>query len=444
MEKNKAFILTTFSCFMLLCLGAQAETTANQSATSHSIIQDIKKVLENSEVLKAEKSRFDAATERYNQAYRNFLPDIRANLSYGVQRAKQGDRPREQFAEQNYAVTLTQDLYTGGQLTAESEKERYKMEQASARYNLTQNEEILKYFNIYILLYSNIESQLLSLKNIELLEETVKKLEQQVNAGEAADVDINQAESRLKVEIANLQRLSSENAVLSVRYRNLVNQDVPKKFGSPHKYCKLFPDRDAIYNTVLSNNPRLIAAKYGIKSAHEDYNIADSQNMPRLAFVATQSYREGQSVFFQDENDTLSGILQLTVPIFERGLVAPRKREAKALENAALHDFASEKIAIIEEFEELFRFHQVTELTINAQKDVVSTNKKLLEAAMEEQRLGFKSVYELLEIERDLVESEFELIQNQAEHAFAACRILSLQGLLGTLENPVDHSSQNI
>ena len=49
---------------------------------------------------------------------------------------------------------------------------------------------------------------------------------------------------------------------------------------------------------------------------------------------------------------------------------------------------------------------------------------------MEEQRLGFKSVYELLEIERDLVQSEYDLIRSQAEHVFSACRILSLEGLL--------------
>lgn len=431
---KKIFHSFCMGFLLALCMSSAHSEVPNvdyqHSSQENKIEDDLGNVLENSPVIKAEKARLDAAIEKFNQAYRGRLPDVRADLSYGIQRAKRGNLPVDQYPEQAYAVTLTQDIYTGGRLTAEAERARYEMEQAASKLIQVKNDEALRFLNIYVLLYSNIESQKLSKKNIELLQQTVKMLRQQIKVGEAADIDLTQAKSRLRLEEANLKKLISEYEVLLVRYSNLAHIEPSQSYQSPEKYCKIFADRDLIYNSIIENNPRLLASKYNVKSASEVTNIADAANSPKLAFIAQHSYREGESVFFQDENNTLSGVFQLTIPIFERGLAEPREREAKALESAAFYDYGTEKDAILEEFEELYRFYDVTKYTIDAQKEVVKTNKSLLEAAMEEQRLGFKSVYELLEIERDLVESEYDLVRSQAEHVFSACRILSLQGLL--------------
>jgi outer membrane protein len=394
------------------------------------ITKNLKVVRDKSEKIKAESQRLQASLERYTQAKRNILPQLQAELSYGYQQSQRGDFPTEDYPEEAYALTLTQDIYTGGRLSAETKQQFFEMKKAYAQFESVKNQEFLRYFNIYVQMFANLKSQELTRKNIKLFEKMVAIVTGQIQAEEAVQIDLMQVKAELNVEKATLIRHLADYNALATQYRHLIGSLPPEILPSPQSYCQVGDDRTQMMALTLKNSPSLKLMEYGYKSSGQMTDIVDAVNEPKLSLVTTGSYREGQSVFFQAQSKTLSSVLRLSVPIFDQGLAGPREREAEAKENATYHDYDFEKTRILEEFEQLFGFFTASKHLIEANEMLVATNEELLKSIIEEQKLGFKSIYELLEAERNLTEAEYNLVKDQAEHIFAGCRILSLQGKL--------------
>lgn len=422
-------IFICISCVSNVCFAIELNKAQNAVDTGL-IAQNLKAVRNKSEKIKAESQRLQAIIEKYTQASRNFLPELRGDLSYGFQKSQRGNFPAQEYPEQAYVLTLTQDIYTSGRLPAERKQQFFEMKKAHAQFETIKNQEFLRYFNIYVQMFANLKSQELTKKNIKLYEKMVAIVAGQIEAEEAVNIDLMQVKSKLDVEKATLLRHIADYNALANQYKNLVGDLPPEKLENPQSYCHINNNKIHMMNMTLKNSPSLLAMEYGYKSSGQRKNIADSVNEPQLALVTTGSYREGQSVFFQAQSQTLSSVLRLTVPILDHGAAAPREREAQAQENATYHDYEFEKIRVIEEFEQLFGFFNASTSLIQANQMLVDTNAEVLKSVIEEQKMGFKSVYELLEAEKNLTEAEYNLVKDQAEHIFAGCRILSLQGKL--------------
>lgn len=386
--------------------------------------------MKNNKRIQSETAKFKAAKYRYEQATRRILPNISANASYGVQHSKIGDLNYESYPEKRLGISLTQDIYTFGRITAASEKARYDMLGALVNIDIIKSEEALKFIRTYLALYGNIKTQNLMKKNIEILQKLINITTQKVASGEANTVDIIQLEAELITEKADLGKTIAESKKLLDSYKILTGNTFVPPLVNPASMCRIIDNKDTLSKEIKERNFEIQQAKYDIESKNQDVELSKSSLYPAVSFSANSRYYEGDSAFFRDEAQTSSAVIQLNIPIFDRGMEYSRIKEAKALKQASEFDLMNTQNDVLNKFESDYSLYEAQSLVIDANKKSLVAMNLLLKKTLREKDLGFKSVYDFLTIKQKVIDTEIDLVNSKLENTFYGCKIIAVQGKL--------------
>jgi outer membrane protein len=380
--------------------------------------------------IQSEISKFDAAKYSFEQATRRALPTISANTSYGMQRSKVGSLPYESYPEKRYGISLNQDIYTFGRLTASSEKARYDMLVALVNIDIIKSEESLKFIKTYLDLYGNFKTQELMKNHINIFNKLITITQTQALSGEANHVDVIQLEAELLTTQANLEKTIAESKGLVETYNNLTGYFGIPMLSNPLSICHIIDTKEVILDTINQHNFEIHQAQETINSSNQDVELSKSNLYPSISLAGNARYVEGDSAFFRSEAQTSSAVIQVNIPIFDRGMEYSRIKEAKALKQAAEYDFMDTKNQIGNQFENDYNIYQAQKLVIKAYKKSLQAMNLLLKKTVHEKKLGFKSTYDVLEIKRKLIQTKINLINSHVNTVFYGCKIMGAQGQL--------------
>jgi outer membrane protein len=416
---------------LLILLNISFAQEKNLVGTKPISMQDsLNESMAHNQRIQSELLKFKAAKYRYEQATRRILPNISANTSYGMQRSKIGDLPYDDYPEKRYGITLTQDIYTSGRITAASEKARYDMLVALINIDIIKSEEALKFIRTYISLYGNLKTQNLMRKNINILKELVTITKTKAISGEANNIDVIQLEAELIMAQANLQKKIAEANGLSDVYKSLTGRALVPPLSSPLSMCLITDDKKAIMAIINQHNLEIKQAKDDINSKNQDVELSKANLYPTVSFSANARYFEGDSAFFRDEAQTSSAVIQVNIPIFDRGMEYSRIKEAKATKQAAEYDLTDIRNNILNKFENDYSVYQAQKLAIIANKKSVEAMNFLLKKTLREKDLGFKSAHDFLKIRQKVIDTKIDLINSKIENTFYGCKIIGMQGNL--------------
>lgn len=399
-------------------------------ADNHHLNSLLKQSLEHNPKIKSQKAKLEAVRKRFEQKSRMRLPDIRADASYGYQRSKTSNLPYDNYPQENYGITLTQDIYTGGRISSDIKKALYEVKQNSAILDQVIHEEAYRFINLYVNIYRNNQQQILANQNISLLDNFVKMVRAKSKQGEATGVEVLQAKADKAKKQAEKVKIKSERKVLSKEYFHITGNIIPDKLYDPSKFCKIYDDKDVLLNSVINNNSKIQQAKAELEMAKQDIEIADSENEPNLSLTVNSSYQEGQNAFYTNRSKTSSAILRLSVPLFDKGISSSKEEEAEWIKNAATYKLQDEKNVITNDFEAAFENYISLKEVISAQEKLKYALENLVKQTKEAFKMGFNTTYDVLEIERDFMKSKQELLDLKMEQNLAACKILQLKGEL--------------
>lgn len=380
--------------------------------------------------IKAERAQFEAAKQEFRAQSRLYFPNVSIDASYGVQRSKTSTLPYDTYPEENYGVTLTQDLYTGGKFSAQIERSFLQFNHALAGFYEVRNNAAAEFLDLYTQLYNNLEAQKLNEKNIAVLKHSMQQLSEMVKNGEAIPNDIIQAEARLALEQAEKHKILAEYTALAQKFKNMVGHLPPMTLNDPRDFCDLQEEKSYILTHIEAHNPALKKAELAVKIAAQDIDIADSHNAPSLSLVARSDYTEGQSAFFRNQARTSSATLRLQFPIFNKGMSYPMVKKAQSLKQAAQAQLEHVSNNIHSQFEQDYAMFQALNLVINASEKAVTSVQKHLGQIKSEHILGFKTYYDVLEVQRDVMRAQKELLDHHMQKASLGCKIVAMQGKL--------------
>ncbi len=420
--------LISIFCVFFVCVTVSFAQALNKEPIS---MQDaLNQSMAYNKRIQSEISRFDAAKYRFEQATRRILPSISANTSYGIQRSKIGSLPYEDYPEKRYGIALTQDIYTFGRITAASEKARYDMLTALVNIDIIKTEESLKLIKTYLGLYGNLETQNLMHNHIAILKKLITITQKQALSGEANYVDVIQLEAELMTTQANLKKTIAESQGLLETYKNLTGNKIVPPLSDPSSMCNLIDTKETILGIINLHNFEIRQAKDTINSNDQDIELSKANLYPTVSFAGNARYVEGDSAFFRSEAQTSSAVIQVSIPIFDRGMEYSRIKEAKALKQAAEYDLMDKKNQIGNQFENDYNVYKAQKLVIKAYKKSLQAMSLLFKKTVHEKKLGFKSTYDILEIKQKLIQTKINLINSQVNTIFYGCKIMGAQGQL--------------
>jgi outer membrane protein len=179
-------------------------------------------------------------------------------------------------------------------------------------------------------------------------------------------------------------------------------------------------------------SPAVVGALYREQASRFAVDRIRGELLPRVQLEASYSDRFDSSRFI-DETETTTVTGRLSVPIYEGGEVYARVRQAKHVHVSRLQEIeqarSETEAAVVASWSQL--------LAARAQSDSdhaqVTANRTALAGVREEERVGQRTLLDVLNAELELLDSEVRLVTTRRNVVVSSFALLSSVGRLDAL-----------
>lgn len=283
--------MARFLAFLLLFTALNS--SAQQKWTLEMCIQH---ALENNLQIKQTRLNEDASRNQLNQAYADFLPNLNADISYGLNFGRSIDPTTYDFVNQqiqtsSLSATSGVTLFNGLNKINTLNQRKYEVLAGKSATEDVANTISLNITSSFLQILLNTEAKKTADERLKLSNAQVEQTEKMVNAGvlpegNLLDVLAQQATDSFTYIVAlNGMELSKLSLAILLQLDNpeLFDVEIPEiTMGAP----SVLKDKNAyaIYTTALGNQPSVKSANYSVFSAKKSLSAMRGLYYPSLSF----------------------------------------------------------------------------------------------------------------------------------------------------------------
>ena len=278
----------------------------------------------------------------------------------------------------------------------------------------------------------------LNKKNVDVLNTNLKASRDRFAVGDLTRTDVAQSEARLS--LARSQLIAAQGALTSSKenYRRVVGS-WPTDLAPPPPLPKLPGDPDQAVSVALENSPAIEAAKAAARAAGYEVSVARGQRLPTVSLVAGPNYNNylgtanrvlglpSSTPLDQTHTSNTFGV-QMRLPLYQGGLAGAQVRQAQATQNVAVEQSVDTERQVIANTRAAFASYQAATAAITANQAAVQANQLALEGVRAENRVGTRTVLDVLNAEQELLNSQVQLVSAQHDEYVAGFALLNAMG----------------
>jgi outer membrane protein len=297
----------------------------------------------------------------------------------------------------------------------------------------------------------------LNRKNVAVLEANLQASRDRFAVGDLTRTDVAQSQARLSLARSQLATAQGNLTGSRETYRQVIGT-WPDKLDQPPALPKLPTTADEAVRIALANSPAIATATASTQAANYDVRTARAARLPTFAAVGGSSYNNylgsAYRVVGVDKNtpgldQTQAGNnvgFQLTVPLYQGGLVSSRVRQAQAVEDQALEGGVNTERTVIATARAAYASFQATGEAISANGQAVAADQLALEGVRAENGAGTRTVLDVLNAEQEYLNAQVALVTAERDQYVAGFALLNAMGEAeardlgldgGTLYDPV-------
>jgi outer membrane protein len=328
--------------------------------------------IKNDPQLQAAAYRRDATGENKRQAWSNLLPTISggAAINRGSNETSIAGRTVDDSDVDNesYRLDLRQSLY------AQSNYEnldiaRGQESQAEAIYNLAYQDFLVRVAGGYFGVLTAQDGVIFAEAEERALQRQFEQAEQRFEVGLTAVTDVHEA--RASYDNARARAIVSKNNLADAKevLYELTGQyfDDYDPLEEVLPLVKPLPENPAEWvDIAMQYNPAVVSAHKGVEIADASVRLQRSGHFPTLDLVGSYSSFTNNEFIFRDDNQIPIGTtdltnddmrigLQLSVPIYQGGVVSSRTRQARYTLNAVNEDLDRQQRATVRQTNNAYR-----------------------------------------------------------------------------------------
>ena len=339
------------------------------------------------------------------------------------------------------SIQVTQPLYRGGQTVAAVSQAENNVEAGRAALMSTEQTVLLQAATAYANLLRDQATLDLSINNEQVLRAQLEQTQNQFEVGQVTRTDVSQAQARLQQGIA--ARIQAEGNVASSRatYEQVTGEPAPPRVSPPHLPPNL-PTSDTQVRAEMVNNPDVIAARYNEKAASDAVDTFLGQKLPQvnLTGILQRNTETGGGVSRGSQQDDATIAVTVTMPLYQAGLVDAQARQAKETAGQRRIDIQTQQRATLASAVQNWDLLNSARAQITSFQAQVRAAEIALEGIQQEQRVGLRTVIEVLNAEQDLFSARVSLVGSQRDETVFAYQLAASVGHLtaSQLNLPVD------
>ena len=377
--------------------------------------------------IKAQKKLFESSKENINQVQSNYFPSIDLNVSKGFSKVDSASATRtakERRSPQDISINLTQNLYSGGKISAEIKKAKNQYLIEEENFKLVKQEVILESAEVFLELLE--QKKLIELNKLKehRFTKDLESIELLFKVGKASQSDLIFVKSELIKIVA--EKIASINKLefIEIKYKSIVGDFIPKSQLEEPKFKNInLPKNYVTAETIaLKNNPKYRKLLIEEKISKNEVQSQFADALPNITLDA--EYRTADDFSSKgSSSDTAEITAELTIPLFRGGKNLSKIKQAKLIAKKVRYDLENKKNETIQEVKNSWSNYKTFEINLKSATISYEAKKLILEGIEQEAKLGMRSYIDVLKSKEDLIDAEFEKIKANHQLILSALKL---------------------
>lgn len=328
--KRKLYLLIALGC----CLLHQGDAQPSDALTLDEAIQ---LALRNNRAVQISERSVEKSRNAVREARGNALPQIQGNATYTrfdqVATARFGPQPIRlgNIENRTARITLTQVIDISGVVRTAVRAASVFVSISELEYERTRNDTILQVVQAYQGVARADEFVRVAEEALKNAQERLRIIRAQVDAGVAAQFDLLRAETAVAQAEQALLNARNQRELAAAALNNLLGRDLntPVQVVKPTELPTLQEVAlETLTQQAYTNRPEIVAAERGVELARVNIRNAQRGALPSLLLTGQADFNLNTSPF-NPRRETYTGVVVLSVPIWDSGITRAREAQAR-------------------------------------------------------------------------------------------------------------------
>ncbi|WP_051241961.1 TolC family outer membrane protein [Stappia stellulata] len=400
------------------------------AAQAETLRDAMREAYRQSPALKAERARQRATNQGVWQARSAFLP--RVSGSYGVERRDYRDHlnatDNDRF-EHNLEITAEQTLFQG--FAGVNRLNQAHEESAAGQERLLGAEQDLLFGTgrTFLAVLRDRNNVAHRKSYLALVGEERRSAKRRVELGDASRTDVDQASARYNEAQADLEQALGQLAASDAAYQRLVGRE-PGKLAWPALPADLLPaSLGAAIDIAMRGNPTVRSKVSEARASRFAARARVGDMLPRVTASASYLNEYRDSLATRSVEDFQVGV-RVNVPIFTGGSNIASVRQAKETAAQREYEVDDTRLQVRESVIAAQKQMETSRRRAEAARQAISANERAVRGLKMEYRGGERTLLDVLNGQRELVDSRTVYENARFDRAVAELFLLATLGRL--------------
>ncbi|HVC37474.1 MAG TPA: TolC family outer membrane protein [Gammaproteobacteria bacterium] len=324
-------------------------------------------------------------------------------------------------------LTITQPLYTGGQVSSNVNAAQDVQSAQLATLNTTEEQVFLDVATAYTDVVRDQAVLKLEQNNVDVLNKQLAASQAEFENGEVTRTDVAQSQARLAGAQAALIQAQGALAASRATYVRAVGAE-PGNLEQPTMPAPL-PATQADVIQLAQQNYTVLAARYTENAAQQQAEAVSSKQKPSVALTGQLLEAQDPEIGFS-RIDTRSIMLTLSVPLYAGGALDAEQHAAQQRAAASHDDLLDAQRQAKLDAVNAWQAFQTANAQLAAINSQIQAEQVAASGVRDEASVGERTTLDVLNADQELLNARVNLIRAQRDQLVAAYALKAATGQL--------------
>ena len=379
----------------------------------------------------AERARLRATDEEVARANSGYRPTVTGTADAGYQRTEtkpQGANDGETHPK-GYALQMQQPIFRGFRTLNGVREAEATVRAGRETLRTVEQAVLLEAVTAYMDVVRDQAIVRLRENNVSVLSKELKATQDRFSVGEVTRTDVAQAEARRAAAVSQLDLARSNLKTSRATFERVVGH-APSKLQDQKPADRMLPRSvDEAIAIGEKESPTIVAALYREQAARHNVDKTWGELLPTVQLEAQYSHRYDTSrAIDEQEVTTVTG--RVSVPLYPAGETQARVRQSKHTHVSRVQEIEQNRTearaAIVSAWSQLL----AARAQLESDNTQVQATRTALAGVREEERVGQRTLLDVLNAEQEALNAEVQLVSTQRNLVVASYLVLSSIGRL--------------
>ncbi len=374
----------------------------------------------------------DEDVARANSGYRPKINGT-ADISYQNTNTRPDSAGEGVTHPKGYDITLTQPVFQGFRVLNGVREAEGNVRAAREQLRNVEQLVLLAAATAYMDVVRDQQVVRLRENNVNVLTRELKATQDRFAVGEVTRTDVAQAQSRRAASISQLELARANLKASRASFEKVIGHQ-PTSLVAPSSPDKYLPRTlDEAVSIANREAPAVVGSLYSEQASRATVDKIRGELLPSVQ-VQAQYGTDHNTSRTTDQTEATTVRAQLSVPFYTGGEVEARVRQAKHQHVSRLQQieqFRGEAQAVVVT---AWSRLQASRAQLESDQIAVQSSRTALQGVREEERVGQRTVLDVLNAEQELVVAEVQLASTQRDVIVNSYAVIQAIGRLSSAE----------